>query len=94
MPPSADAMDELISSGRVVDLILGVIVIEVLVLPRWRRRQGGPSGRMAVLLASLPGIFLLLALRAALTRAGWGWIALFLAGSFPAHLADLWRRPP
>jgi len=87
-------MDELIASGHVVDLVLAIIVIEVLVFPRWRQRGGRQTRRMALLLASLPGIFLLLALRAALTGAGWGWIALFLAASFPAHLADLWRRPP
>jgi hypothetical protein len=36
----------------------------------------------------------LLALRAALTGANWMMIALWLALSLPAHLADLWRRPP
>jgi hypothetical protein len=87
-------MDELISSGHVVDLVLGVVLIEVLVFPRWSRRKGRVTSRTGLLLASLPGIFLLLALRGALTQAGWGWIALFLAASFPAHLADLWRRPP
>jgi hypothetical protein len=87
-------MDELISSGHAVDFILVIIAIELVVFPRWWRHRGRVTTRMGLLLASLPGIFLLLALRAALTRAGWGWIALFLAASFPAHLADLWRRPP
>jgi hypothetical protein len=35
---------------------------------------------------------MLLALRAALTGLAWPWIALALAASFPAHLADLARR--
>jgi hypothetical protein len=87
-------MDELIYSGHVVDLILIILVIEFLVFPRWARRQGRVTSRIGLLLASLPGMFLLLALRAALTGAGWGWIALFLAASFPAHLIDLWRRTP
>ena len=44
------------------------------------------------LLALLPGVFMLLALRAALTGAAWPWIAGALAASFPFHLADMARR--
>ena len=43
-------------------------------------------------LAFAPGVFLLLALRMALTGAGWAWIAVFLAASFPFHIADIVRR--
>jgi hypothetical protein len=46
----------------------------------------------AAALRLLPGALLLLALRAALTGQAWPWIALALAASFPAHLADLARR--
>ena len=42
----------------------------------------------------LPGALMMLALRAALTGAGWPWIALALALSYPAHLADLAHGPP
>jgi hypothetical protein len=87
-------MNELVASGHIVDLIFCVMAIEILILPRWSRRRGRGSGRFGLMMASLPGLFLLLALRAALTQAGWIWIAGFLAASFPAHLADLWRRPP
>lgn len=38
-----------------------------------------------------PGALMILALRLALTDAAWPWIALALAASFPAHLADLSR---
>ena len=41
----------------------------------------------------LPGALMVLALRFALTGAGWPLIALALAASFPVHLADLSRRP-
>jgi hypothetical protein len=37
-------------------------------------------------------MFLLFALRAALTGAGWIWVCLWITLSLPAHLADLWRR--
>ncbi|WP_439814962.1 hypothetical protein [Zavarzinia sp. CC-PAN008] len=81
-------LGDLVDSGHVVDLILAVLVLEVLALGLWRRRL------MAMLVAALPGACLLLALRCALTDAGWPWVALWLALSFPAHLLDLWRRPP
>ena len=45
-----------------------------------------------LVLAFAPGACLLLALRAALTGAGWPWIAAALAASFPFHIADLIRR--
>jgi hypothetical protein len=82
-------MAEFFSSGRAVDLIIAVLALEALFLIGWRRRAV-----VNVIAAVSPGICLLLALRVALTGAAWVWIALWLALSFPAHLADLWRRPP
>jgi hypothetical protein len=81
-------MSALILSGHIVDLIIAILAIEVLVLATWRR-----AGLVTPIIAALPGAFLLLALRAALMDAGWMWIGLWLTASFPAHLADLWRRP-
>jgi F0F1-type ATP synthase assembly protein I len=85
-------MAELFASGRVIDLILGLVVVEVMVLALWRRRFGtGPDlGGLAANLAS--GGFLLLAVRAALVDAAWEWVALALLGSLLAHLADLYCR--
>jgi hypothetical protein len=40
----------------------------------------------------LPGLFLLLALRAALVGEAWTRIAMLLALALVAHLGDLWRR--
>jgi hypothetical protein len=76
----------LFSSGHIVDLILVFMVCEFVVL-RLRRHA---SARLVV--ALLPGVCLLLALRAALTGAGWLWVAIFLAASLPAHLFDLLQR--
>ena len=87
-------MDEFFSSGHIVDVILAVIALEVLVVPRWSRRSGRRVARFGMMMAALPGVFLLLALRSALVGAGWIWVAGFLALSFPAHLIDLWRRSP
>lgn len=87
-------MEQFILSGHVVDVILAVLALEVVLLPGLSRRGGRPLTRVGLVISSLPGLFLLLALRAALTQAGWPWVAGCLAASFPAHLVDLWRRPP
>ncbi|QZH76761.1 MAG: hypothetical protein JY451_15675 [Erythrobacter sp.] len=77
---------EFFASGRAVDVVLAVILIETVYL-LWR---GWRVSDLALLL--LPAVLMLLALRAALVGADWIWIALPLALSFPVHLADLSRR--
>lgn len=44
---------------------------------------------LLALVRLLPGALMIVALRGAMTGAYWPWIALPLALSFPAHLADL-----
>lgn len=85
-------LEDLIASGRVVDAIIGFMIAEALVLSLYHRRTslGPPPGHVVTML--LAGLFLLLALRAALTGSNWIWIAAFLAASLVAHLADLRRR--
>ena len=75
------------ASGHAVDLVLAVVAAEFVVLSV--RRRGPMLDRV---LALAPGVCLLLALRGALTGAGWPWVALALAASFPFHIADLSRR--
>jgi len=76
----------LFASGHAVDIVLAVMLIEMIVLIARRGKAA------TIILAFLPGALILLAVRAALTGAGWQWVALALAASFPAHLADLRRR--
>jgi hypothetical protein len=88
-------MAEFYASGRVVDLVLAMVVLEALALGLlWRRTgRGVPPGSLLPFLAA--GAALLLALRGALTGAGWMWIGLCLLGSLVAHAVDLrsrWRR--
>ena len=88
-------MAELFASGRVVDLILGLMALEGAGLLLLRARTGRGPAPAALLAFLLAGACLMLALRAALVGAGWGWVALGLAGGLAAHLADLalrWRR--
>ena len=87
-------MEALFQSGRVVDLILLLIVVELLALAAWRG-----SGRVAPALADvlpylLSGAALLVALRVALTAGPWPLMALALLCAFAAHLYDLYRRWP
>ncbi len=80
-------LTSLIESGHIVDVVLAVLAAEIVFLIVRGKRP------LVVLAAALPGIFILLALRAALTGAGPVWIAIWLAVSLPAHLADLKLRP-
>jgi hypothetical protein len=80
-------VDHFFTSGTAADLILAILVLELGVLVVFRRLP-----LRAALAAVLPGALLVLALRGALTGADWPWIALPLALSFPAHLADLAAR--
>ena len=81
------AIDWLFARGHAADLILAVMAAEAVWLVAGRRWRTGDA-----LLRLLPGALMMVALRGALTGAGWPWIALPLALSFPVHLADLGRR--
>ncbi len=76
-------------SPHLIDGILAFTVIEGCVVVRWRRRSA-----MDVAAMLLPGMCLLLAVRAALAGAAWPWVPAALAVALIAHLADLrlrWR---
>ena len=82
----------LVQSGRIVDLILGLVLLEILavaLLARGRQRGFGP---MDALVNALAGVGILLALRSALTGGAWTSVAGWLAAALIAHLADVARR--
>ena len=81
-------MDELFRSPHLVDLILAVVALELIAVT-WRRRGISPRALLPNLLA---GVFLLLAVRCALTGAPWFWLAGCLAASGIANAADLRQR--
>jgi hypothetical protein len=88
-------MAELFASGRLVELILVLVAIEVaLLLIFWRSKGRGVSP--GDLLPNLcAGAFLLLALRLSLGGAGWQLCCGSLAAAGASHLIDLnrrWRR--
>ena len=85
-------MAALFASGRIVDLILVLTVLEGVALAWWRRRTGRGPPTTALFGNILAGVCLLLALRVALTGGWWGWIALALFAGLLAHVFDLSRR--
>jgi hypothetical protein len=84
-------MSALFASGRIIDLVLAIVGLEVLALLAWGRRGRGlaPLDLLGQLLA---GALLLLAVRCALTGADYRWTAALVTASLPAHLFDLARR--
>lgn len=95
MHPSGEiqlVMGALFESGHVVDVIIGLVVVEGLFLAflyrRWHR--GIPLGDLWPNL--LAGAGLLMALRAALAGSAWQAIAPWLIVALAAHLVDLRQR--
>ncbi|TGD98748.1 hypothetical protein [Methylobacterium nonmethylotrophicum] len=83
-------MQDLLTSGLVVDVALLIVAAEAVLLVLMRRgRRPGP-GALLINLAS--GACLMLALRAVLAGAPGFWLAAALAGAGLAHVADLWLR--
>ena len=80
-------LEGFIASGHVIDLVIIVIAIEAVLLLAFRRK-----GVFPILLGLLPGLCLMLALRAALMGGGWQMIALWISASLPFHLADIRNR--
>ena len=87
-------MSDFIASGRVLDLVIAMTVLEALGLVAYHRitGRGLPPWDAVGLLAA--GAFLALAFRLHTLAAGWIWIALCLTGALVTHLADLSRRWP
>jgi hypothetical protein len=76
-----------VDSGRVIDLLLLVIGVEIAALALWKRPRFA-----VVLLGLLPGLCLMLALREALGNQDWRAILFWITASLPFHLADLRLR--
>lgn len=79
-------MEQFFASGRAVDVVLAVLVVEAL----WLRLRGQKWAD--IIPALLPAILMMLGLRAALTGMEWPFVSLPLALAFPVHLYDMHRR--
>lgn len=85
-------LESLIASGRIVDIMVAVIAVEVVAVLVFRRFYGGGIPAVPLLLNVGAGGSLMLALRAALGESDWQWIAAFLAASLAFHVADQLQR--
>jgi hypothetical protein len=83
---------EFIASGRAIDVILVLMAAEAVALYVHGRRTGRGIAGPDVLINLAAGGSLMLAVRAALTDAGPGWVAVCLLASLGAHAVDLKRR--
>lgn len=80
-------MGALFDSGRIIDVILLLVAVEAVALFAWLRARAAP-----LLVGLLPGVALMLAIRAALTDAAWPWVAAALGAALALHLLDLRNR--
>jgi hypothetical protein len=85
-------MADLFASGRLVDLILVVVLLEAAALLLYWARSRRGIAPLDLLPNLCAGAFLLLALRAALAGVGWMIASLCLAAAGLAHLIDVSRR--
>lgn len=85
-------MESLFASGRIIDLILVLVALEIAALP-WLLRRLASQTTLADLLPNiLAGAALLLAVRLSITGIGWTWIGATLFTALLAHLWDLGKR--
>ncbi len=83
-----DWLPAFFSIAHIADLAIAVLVLETIVLAA-RAKRRGESLPASLVANALSGVFLLLALRAALSGAGIAMIGLWLACGFAAHVADI-----
>jgi hypothetical protein len=89
-------VDALFASGMVADLALLLLAAEAVALWALRRFAGRGPGLAPFAWFLVSGAALLLALRAALTGAGSGWVGAALAAAGVAQAMELrrrWRAP-
>lgn len=90
-----DWLADWIWSGQLVDIIIGLTLVEAVFLVTYHRitQRGLAPKDYALNLAS--GLFLMLALRASLAHSSWIWVVSWLTAAGLAHGADIllrWRR--
>lgn len=82
----------LFASGRIIDAILALMVLEGAALLFLRARTGRGLAAPELVTNLAAGAALMLALRSALTGSSWTTTAMYLVIGLVAHLADLYAR--
>ncbi|MFK8032157.1 MAG: hypothetical protein AB8G18_18145 [Gammaproteobacteria bacterium] len=89
-----DLLQRLIETGRIVDIMVLFVLVEVAVLLAYRFRTGRGIAPLSLLLNVGAGGSLMLALGATLKNMGFAMIGFFLVLSLVFHIADLVKRWP
>ena len=91
-----ETLQEMILSGRIVDVMLVFVVLEIVVVLTIRQRRGGGVPSLPLLINIGAGGSLMLALRVSLTGGGWHLLAAFLVAALVFHVLDIslrWEAP-
>ena len=79
-------------SPHVVDMVLALTFMEAVALTVFPKFTAGSLRSVNIWLMLMPGVFLMLALRAGLAGAAWPWVPIALAAALVGHLLDLRAR--
>lgn len=85
-------MQAIFSGTLLIDIVIGVTLLEWALLSWWHRRTGRGIPMSELRNTLFAGLYLMLALRASMTGAPWYVVALLLLAAGLTHAADLWRR--
>ena len=85
-------LEDLIISGRIVDIMIVFVIVEVIVLLVYERFTGRGVAPYSLLVNVGAGGSLMLALRAVFSEADWTIIAACLVASLVFHALDILQR--
>jgi hypothetical protein len=86
------ALNEFLTSARLIDVVIAFTVLEGLALAVYHRLSGRGLAARDYAVNLLAGLCLMLAVRGAVGGAQWQWVGLCLLAAGLVHAADLWRR--
>lgn len=92
MIPDATTLASLFASGRIIDVILGLVMLEAVALVAWRVHGGGGLLLPPFFCNLASGAALMLAVRAALIGSDWTVVAFCLFASLMAHVGEVALR--
>ena len=85
-------LEDLVTSGRIVDIMIVFVIAEVVLLLFYERATGRGVAPYSLLVNIGAGGSLMLALRAAFSEADWTTIAACLVASLVFHTLDIRQR--
>jgi len=87
-----EMLQQLVASGRIVDIMIAFVILETFALGLIGRAVGRRLLTRALLLNTGAGVSLMLALKVALSGTWWGWIVACVIAALCFHLFELAAR--